>query len=182
MKPTTIFFFIMLLGGVACSNSPATQQIKKLIGQEIRFDDNFELIHGDNDHTTKNPLDSDIKIVTYIDSASCTKCALQILLLWNRRLIEVQNDVGFVAVIFPTKKQIIKTALNEMGISYPLMYDTNKNFISQNKLNVLARNRSFLLDKNNRIVIVGEPIMNDKLWQLYISCIKQMRDNDGLIP
>lgn len=44
-------------------------------------------------------------------------------------------------------------------------------FNKANKLEILARNKTFLLDGDNRVVVVGEPFGNEKLWQVYDQAI-----------
>ena len=55
------------------------------------------------------------------------------------------------------------------------MFYDSKIFGEKNNLeNVLARNRTFLLNKENEIVLVGEPLGREKLAQLYKKCIDSL--------
>jgi hypothetical protein len=55
------------------------------------------------------------------------------------------------------------------------MYYDSKVFGEKNNLEeVLARNRTFLLNKENKIILVGEPIGREKLTQLYKKCIDSL--------
>jgi len=38
------------------------------------------------------------------------------------------------------------------------------------------------LDKDNRVVLVGNPLHNPPLWELYKRTIQKMIDNDGVFP
>ena len=54
------------------------------------------------------------------------------------------------------------------------MYDAKNRFKKQNRLDVSYLNRTFLLDKNNRIVLVGEPLGNPTLWKLYVDTANKL--------
>ena len=41
-----------------------------------------------------------------------------------------------------------------------------------------TRFNTFLLDKENRVVLVGSPANNDKLWELYKQQIRKLMDKD----
>ena len=40
---------------------------------------------------------------------------------------------------------------------------------------------TFLLDRENRIVLVGNPVHNEKLWELYKNTINQLIKDGGLL-
>ena len=55
--------------------------------------------------------------------------------------------------------------------------------LKNNKLtNILARNRTFLLDAQNHIILVGEPLNNPQLWKLYKNRIQTLIHHKGKIP
>lgn len=176
----------LLLIGCKCGNDEK-YQIMHLIGKEIVLDESYQSISiskKDSTHQSAfSELKKPIKIVTYMDSSSCTGCAMQILIQWNRLLREIQSDsVGFVTVVYPSDTNRLKMALRNLNLWNPLLYDTNNKFLINNKLlNVFARNRTFLLDKNNNIIVVGEPLRKSKLWNLYKSNIQTLVGNGGVI-
>ena len=119
-----------------------------------------------------------------MDSSACTLCAMQILLEWNSILKEVLSDsVGFVTVVAPSNQADIKSSLNVLNLQNPLLYDTNNCFLKNNKINnILAKNRTFLLDEQNNIILVGEPIHKPQLWELYKNTIQTLIRNKGKLP
>lgn len=63
---------------------------------------------------------------------------------------------------------------------HPIFYDTlNK----MEKLNHFPKNntfRTFLLDKNNHVILVGNPIGNKTLWNLYKQIItREIKENEN---
>lgn len=55
-----------------------------------------------------------------------------------------------------------------------MFYDSDV-FKVENKLDVLDQNRTFLLDRNNKIVLVGEPFSLPRLADLYKKQIQKMK-------
>ena len=49
---------------------------------------------------------------------------------------------------------------------------------SLNRFPKQDRYKTFLLDKENRVVLVGSPANNDKLWELYKQQIRKLMDKD----
>ena len=50
---------------------------------------------------------------------------------------------------------------------YPLFLDKNRQMQQINNFPKEPMFQTFLLDKNNRVLLIGNPIGNTKLWNLY---------------
>ena len=58
----------------------------------------------------------------------------------------------------------------EISINYPLLIDTLNLFIIDNDLPRFdERFQTFLIDKNNAIILIGSPLYNRKMRLLYIA-------------
>jgi hypothetical protein len=116
------------------------------------------------------------KILTYIDSVGCTGCQLG-LAQW-RKLIDSmliqQLDVSFLFVVHSSDYEMFEYMLIENNFSYPIIYDRKNNFDKLNHF-LPAPYRTFLLDKDNKILLVGSPIKNPKMWALYKKFITQSK-------
>jgi len=90
---------------------------------------------------------------------------------------EVSDEpVGFIPVVYPNEMIDLIDALKALQIEFPLFYDTENKFLEINKMEkTLARNRTFLLDAHNKIIVVGEPLALNKLWKLYKNTLKKAR-------
>ena len=172
----SIFAVIIILSLIACNgeDSDAVRQARKLYGKKIEFSGNYISLSASDSISSLDALKKDYKIVTYLDSNACSQCALSILNLWQGMVAEIDNkNTGFVVVTYPGDKSQLKNALIDLKIDVPLLYDTDNKFIKSNKLDgIMAVNRTFLLDKDNRIVIVGEPLNRPNVWQLYKNMLK----------
>ena len=57
---------------------------------------------------------------------------------------------------------------------FPFVYDPTGLFLTVNDLPDDNRFHSFLLDRNNKILLVGNPLGNDNLWELYKRQIREL--------
>ena len=51
--------------------------------------------------------------------------------------------------------------------NYPLILDFTNQYLKENDLTKWSRYKTFLLDKNNKVLLVGNPTYNKKLMKLY---------------
>ncbi|MDR2911258.1 MAG: hypothetical protein LBV47_07860 [Bacteroidales bacterium] len=114
------------------------------------------------------------KILTYIDSVGCSSC--QMGLPYWQSLIEIvehqQLDVAIVFVIHSSNYPLLSTELKAFEFNYPVVYDYDNSF---DKLNHFppAPYRTFLLDKDNKVQLIGSPIDTPQVWELYKKMITQ---------
>ena len=78
----------------------------------------------------------------------------------------------------------VKTALQTFGIDYPVFLTDHVEFI---KLNPSLpehdpRMHTFLLDADNKVLLAGNPVNNEKLWELYKPVINKLMNNNGRLP
>lgn len=185
MKKILIICFVLTNFG--CIDKEKAQ-ILYLIGKQIHIDESYQSFSAKKEIVDSLSAFYEfkklIKIVTYMDRSSCTQCAMQILIEWNKILQDIKSDsVGFVTVIYPTDKAELESALNVLKLPNTFLYDTYNNYLKDNKLtDILARNRTFLLDKNDKIVLVGEPLHKPKLWDLYKKSVQVLINNKGVMP
>jgi hypothetical protein len=112
------------------------------------------------------------KIFTYIDSVGCTGCRLG-LSKWTDLMDSCnvrQWDVGFLFVVHSNNYDKLEGVIKSFEFDYPVIYDYHNDF---EKLNCFPPEpySTFLLDKNNKVQLVGSPIDNPKMWELYKSLI-----------
>ncbi|MDD4031783.1 MAG: hypothetical protein PHS48_00895 [Bacteroidales bacterium] len=114
------------------------------------------------------------KIVTYADSSGCTDCRLNFY-GWRLKMDEAKawnKSVDFVFILQPKEKSELVSLLkfNEWGIA--VFYDKNTDFIRQNALSSDPLYQTFLINSENKIVLVGNPVSNTTLWNLYKEAIE----------
>lgn len=117
----------------------------------------------------------DYLILSYVDSTGCTNCKMQ-LNTWkdflNKKDSLLDKKVMFALIIHPFSSKKVVDLLKDHHFDYPVCID------EQDSLNILnhfpsdPRFQTFLLDKNNRVVAIGNPVHNPKVKELYMKIIK----------
>lgn len=118
---------------------------------------------------------SSYKIVTYVDSIGCTSCKLQ-LLSWEEFIHRVDSvsygKVSFLFYFHPKDKSELRLIFRRDNFEYPVCLDENDCF---NKLNHFPSDmtfQTFLLNRNNKVLAIGNPIHNPKIRELYVKIIR----------
>lgn len=80
-------------------------------------------------------------------------------------LIAKQTRIFF--IINTTDSVKIKSFFEKEKLDVPLFFDIENTSFVRNK--ILAENKfhTFFLNENNEVVLVGSPIDNEKMWELY---------------
>lgn len=115
----------------------------------------------------------DYKILTYIDSIGCLRCNLKFN-AW-RPFINMLQDTfpqcNVLIFIHPRSRRSVETLLKTENIDFPVCIDDND---SINKLNHFPSQMQFqtlLLDKDNKVLAMGNPVLNPKIKELYFKII-----------
>ena len=119
----------------------------------------------------KNDIDSifnsTIKIIFNVD-IDCTTCLMKFD-YWNRFVKDIKNEcdyeVPILAYINSSSNENVHKSVNNLW-AYAWVYDKAFHFIDKNKL-YDNRFQVVLLDQNNKIRLIGNPLENDVLGKLY---------------
>ena len=154
---------------------------------EIKFPEMRQMVMGED--SISIDLDTvPVLLVVYRDPDSCVPCQLDHMYDY-RNLIDFGKEVGgdFSPVfIFTPKKKNVDTVyitLCRTRFRHPIFLDEEGLFYAENK-NIPKEPllHVFLLDKNRRVVLSGDPSRNPALWNLYKRIIVTMLDNGGTMP
>lgn len=154
------------------------ENIKKIIqewyGKEILIPTEIEYRILGRDTASSALWDRPYKIFNYIDSIGCSSCQLG-LFKW-KMLIDSCNlqqlDVGILFVIHSSDYDLLSWDLKENHFNHPVIYDYNNQFDKLNHFPPVPY-RTFLLDKDNKVKLIGSPIDSPQIWELYKKEIKQ---------
>lgn len=173
-------FLILLLAFCSCgdkSRGSIESMVKEWIGKEMLFPLSDSLIvYGIKDTVDLLQIKTDYRIVSYIDSKGCISCKLQ-LPHWKRFITEVDSvslgrGVPFLFYFHPQNKPELYKLLERYNFTYPVYIDEKD---SLNKLNHLPLNmmfQTFLLDGNNKILAIGNPVLNPNIKRMYLRIIQ----------
>lgn len=118
--------------------------------------------------------DADYKVVTYIDSVGCTSCKLQ-LPRWKLFMQEVDSTlnrlVPFVFYFHPKDMKELRYITRRDAFIYPVCFDEKDDFNRLNHFPDEMTFQTFLLDKDNKVVAIGNPVHNPKVKELYLKVL-----------
>lgn len=114
------------------------------------------------------------KIFTYIDTVGCTECNFGAL-AWKQLIDQMDtlsSDVVFLFYAHLKNYREFETYLKMNKFNHPIFYD----YFDECKKNQLPQHvfyQTFLLDENNKVLLIGKPKPDSKLWNLYKKIITQ---------
>ncbi len=145
--------------------------IQKWQGKEVKFPENPIFTRFINDTVDYQTSATRYKIVIYVDSMGCMSCKLQ-LHRWKEFITQVDsvsgNTIPFLFFFQSKDNEDLRRILKRDNFSIPVCIDTEDRF---NKLNNFPSDmmfQTFLLDKDNKVVVIGNPIHNLAVRDLYL--------------
>jgi hypothetical protein len=172
-----ILTLFLLLGLFSCKNNARKDEVQKIvtewIGKEILFPEDAQCCVLGKD-TTENLcaglLQREYKVLLYVDSTGCSGCRLK-LSHW-RQLIEesdslYQEKVGFLFFFQPKSKKDMLSLFKSYNFYHPAFIDIHNKIDHLNHFPQTPEYQCFLLDKNNHVLSIGNPVSNFKVWKLY---------------
>lgn len=131
--------------------------------------------HCKNDTSSfenSNSIKTNYRYVVYIDSTQCSTCAIDGLYRWNSVIDSVrQNKLGlsFLFIVSPPKWQLedVLLAAESSGLKNDIYIDSMNIFSKANHhLPRDSKYHSFVIDGDNKVVVVGNILVNKKIREL----------------
>ncbi|MEA4919283.1 DUF1573 domain-containing protein [Proteiniphilum sp.] len=145
-------------------------------GKEIVFPENIVFTRYGKDTLSYQIPESDYKIVMYTDSIGCMKCKMQ-LYKWREFIKEVddltEGSVPFLFIFHPADPREISFLLMRDEVDIPVFIDLDDR---TNKINNFPSNsafQSFLLDRDNNVVYIGDPTNNHRIKAMYLNRLSE---------
>jgi hypothetical protein len=160
----------------ACQNKQkkeATTIVEEWLGKEIRF----PVMLGDTAQRLDSLLAKEYKILFYTDSAGCTMCNMN-LGVWASLIEEADtlfpsNRLSFLFFVQPKNEEFLQNLVDMEQFEYPLFADYANRIDSLNRFPKQENYRCFLLDKENKVRMIGNPANKPSIWTLYKEFLTQ---------
>ena len=175
-----MILYILLLTIISCNNEQSlSKELLLLQSRPIILPLNDDLILHNMDSILISEKINKLKYIIYSDSLDCTSCMINNLSSWEPILEYSKKYNGkliFQFIFSPIKKDLrqINMLIEYSGFKHQIMIDLKKNF---EKLNPhLPKNKAlhtFLLDENNRVVLVGNPLRNKKIEEMFYKIVEE---------
>ena len=172
MKNVLYIFILFLLA--SCQENDK-ERIARLLNEwnrkEIKFPDHSVFTIQGKDTVSMDYRNTDFKIITYVDSIGCTSCKLQ-LHRWKELIAEMDSvtsgTVPFLFYFHPKDMKELRYLTRRDNFTYPVCFDEDDEFNSLNRFPSEMTFQTFLLDKENKVIGMGNPVHNPKVKELYL--------------
>lgn len=156
------------------SKLEAEQTIKEWVGKRIVFPKDVSCTLNGKDVTSSqcNQLfDSEYKVLLYVDSTGCSDCRMR-LFEWRHIIQEADSlfngKLKFLFFFQPKKStpKELKNIIRRNRFEYPVFIDVDNRLDFLNHFSKHVEYQCFLLNKNNEVLLVGNPLLNRPIWTL----------------
>ena len=178
-----VFILIAIFSLSSCKDNKRKEDVRKVvsewIGKEIKFPDNIPCYVLGKDTLPKycnECFQKEYKIFAYIDSAGCNVCRLD-LFEWDQVIKEADNlypnKVGFLLFLQPNNIEETANFILYNRFDYPVFMDTTGSINRLNRFPQVMQHQCYLLDKDNKVLAIGNPAINIQIWELYKKIISK---------
>lgn len=176
-----LFLFVIVCPLCSCKDSKRRNDALRIVGEwtgkEILFPENLPCYVAGKDtlpELCNEYFNKEFKILMYVDSAGCSSCRLK-LFEWQQLIDEADSlfhgKVGFLLYFQPKNVREMRYLFVRDRFNYPIFMDIENTI---NRLNRFPREmeyQCFLLNRENKVLMIGNPTLNQKVWELYKSQI-----------
>ena len=180
MKHYKLFYlslFILASFACSCKNNSRQKEIAKIVtewtGKEILFPENIPCYVSGKDTLSElcnQYFQKEFKILMYVDSAGCSSCRLK-LFEWQQLIQEAdslfQGKIGFLLFFQPKNEREMAYLFTRDRFDFPVFMDMKGTMNRLNRFPQAMEYQCFLLDKDNKVMMIGNPTLNPKIWELY---------------
>lgn len=150
------------------------KEIKKMMGSKIDLKFEANEISADTIIYQSVIPEDCYRIVSFIPKIECSKCMLRIIPVMDS-IAAIMNKSECTKLVIITDHNdydVLQKTLGELNVSHSIYVDVNNEFLEKNEMtNIMARNKTVLVDKKGKIVLVGEPFHNSKMIDLYLNAV-----------
>ncbi|MDD6015270.1 MAG: hypothetical protein PUC18_03120 [Prevotellaceae bacterium] len=164
---------VLALSISSCKNN---DDVAKWVGRTIVFPKNMVFTKYSND-TVSFEMNKEYKVLTYISEDDCFPCVLN-KLDWTDLMNEVDSvshhHVSYIFVVHPSDVKTLVNFQRNYSFDLPVFVDIMDSVNILNEFPASSMMHSFLLDNDNKVVLVGQPILNNRIRDLYIKTIESV--------
>lgn len=182
-----ILTFCCVLVFYGCESKQTVQKVlRKSYGKQINLKLPMQYVFEDTTlDAISQPELPPIKVVVYISGQLCAPCLRNYLSTTSDYIDEFSSDsVQYICVMYPRPIEEIQEAMDSLELPQTVvLYDKGDQYLKKNSLEKYTDMfRAFLLDKDNQVVLVGDPLRSTDLQKLYTEKIRELIANGGKLP
>lgn len=157
----------------SCREYNLRKDVKSIIGNEMIFPSYMQATINGCDTVLPYHLNSKNKLVVFYDSTECSSCRIKAIHEWNDivgKAIGLKEKFNLIIIFSPKTNDVnfIKELLKHSRFNYPVYIDINRCFAEQNAKIISNKICNvMLLDETNKIILIGNPIRNERILNLF---------------
>lgn len=186
LSNTWLWLVMIALCCMSCKNrhrQDLQSQVEALYGREVNLcTENMKVFSPLKYSPCGNPRHPLFRVVSFIDSTTCSPCAMENLFGWCEFIDSLDSYKGRIGIyfIFETSRSSIPDAMEAAEniakeIGAPIYLDTLHIFKKTNQLPLTDETRIFVLDKDCRICLVGDVLYNKELAKLFWKKVNEIQ-------
>ena len=180
-------YILSLLFLLAACRENKKEQFARLVqewqGKEIVFPQDMAFSRFVTEPVDYRIPDAKYKVLVYVDSVGCTSCKLQ-LSKWQELIAHVDSatngNIPFIFVFQSKDDRELRYILKRDNFDRPVCIDRGDGFDKLNKFPQEITFQTFLLDKDNKVKVIGNPVHNLAVRDLYLKQITGMQYQEAL--
>lgn len=175
MKFRFLIFIVLIIIIYSCNNrnKKIKGELTQIIGKKIELIDtlsNYSIDKG----LYKEVILPQMKIISYIDG-SCGSC-LYSLANWKELISSNEfKNISFRLYVKTYNLKQLTLILKEIDFQYPIVVDYQNQFYQKNHIQDEINYETFLVDKDNNILLVGNPLFSNEIKKLYLEVVSQYK-------
>ena len=181
MKIRNVLVFLILLLSYSCKTeeTPLQKHLREWVGKDIVFTDSLFVFNNADTSYYANIVNSKCKLILYVDSTNCSDCKIKKFLYLTTLYEKSIRDNCPVVIIFNTRDIYgMEMAFERYYINTPFIIDWTGSFHRTNRLPQEEQLRTFLV-YNNKVVLAGDPLGNEKMQKLYKKQLMKIIKDEG---
>jgi hypothetical protein len=170
-----LLFFSSCVSQPNQENERLKHELLNWIGKEIQLPKDVVIKVNQKDTLCDEMFLKKFKIITYVDSVGCAGCKFK-LYEWRqiiKNTLAKNNNVSFLFYVHSNDYRNLNYIIRNNHFAYPIIYDYDDKLNKLNHLSDKYQFHTFLLNENNQIVLIGNPIGNSRLLNLYLQQISR---------
>ena len=183
MKNYALLILVSLIAFLSCGKQKSDNEllpiVKEWYGKEVKFPDRPVFTLYGKDTVDYSIPQSPYKVLVYVDSTGCVDCKLQ-LQKWQE-LIKYTNSISngeipFLFFFFPKDYKELCQFFKRDLFDIPVCIDFDGELNKLNNFPPLPQFHTFLLDKDNKVLVIGNPVHSMDIRSMYIKKLSETYD------
>ncbi len=166
------YFYILCFLSLCCCRSPQKEIeaiVQEWYNKKVLFPKELVAKVNTKDTVFNNLYDNKYKILHYVDTSDCYSCNLK-LYEWRKLLEEADSlklDLSLIYIVSTQQDAEIAHAQLVNSFTHPIYYDVTGQMKQLNKFPSKPDFQTFLLSPDNKVILIGDPVKNPSIWELY---------------